>query len=260
MIKRIENFELFKAEEIKVREGASVNTKNGRKKTLLLYQDARAAMNRLDARFGEYGWQREHKDVHGVTYCGVSLWDDDKKCWVTKWDAGEPSKTAKEKGEASDSFKRACVNFGIGRELYTAPFIAVDENVNTQALKVSHIAYTDDRKICALTISDYYGNVVYQMGQKNAAAPAKTAQAPKPATPTQAEKPQTKSEQELEELYGTLDLQELAEYNDYCRQVKEAQSRADIVTIYNRARDARWAALLWQFAFGIIKEKGWTNG
>jgi hypothetical protein len=80
-------------------------------------------MRRLDERFGEYGWQREHKDVHGVTYCGVSLWDEDKKCWVTKWDAGEPSKTSPQKGEASDSFKRACVNWGIGRELYTAPFI-----------------------------------------------------------------------------------------------------------------------------------------
>lgn len=55
--------------------------------------------------------------------CTVSLWDDDKRMWVSKEDTGTESNTEAEKGIASDSFKRACFNWGIGRELYTAPFI-----------------------------------------------------------------------------------------------------------------------------------------
>ena len=61
-------------------------------------------------------------------FCGVSIWDENKKQWITKWDCGVESNTEKEKGEASDSFKRACFNWGIGRELYTAPFIYVKGN------------------------------------------------------------------------------------------------------------------------------------
>ena len=56
-------------------------------------------------------------------YAGISIWDTEKKMWITKWDAGAESYTEKEKGEASDSFKRAGFNWGIGRELYTSPFI-----------------------------------------------------------------------------------------------------------------------------------------
>ena len=236
-IKRIEDFELFKATEIKVREGAGYMSNGKKKKTLLLYQDARAAMNRLDKRFGEYGWQREHKDVHGVTYCGVSLWDEDKHCWVTKWDAGEPSNTAKQKGEASDSFKRACVNWGIGRELYTAPFIGVDESVNTNALKVTEIAYTADRKICALTIADRTGNVIYQFGKKNAVDAKKTAQAS--AEPIQL----TEREQE--------------EYDDAAAQMDAAPSYNDLLAIFSRYRDARFAKLLQVHGAKIKQEKGW---
>ena len=58
-------------------------------------------------------------------YCGISIYDKDKKLWITKWDAGKESNTESEKGEASDSFKRAAVNWGIGRELYTSPVIFI---------------------------------------------------------------------------------------------------------------------------------------
>lgn len=253
--KRIEDFSLFQAHEIKVREGAGYTRNGQRKKTLLLYQDARAAMNRLDERFGEYGWQREHKDVHGVAYCGVSLWDDDKQCWVTKWDAGERSKTSGEKGEASDSFKRACVNWGIGRELYTAPFIGVDESVDTNGLRVTEIAYTPDRKICALTIADRQGNIIYQFGKKNAANAKQTQQASVAPAPAQEQKPKP-TQEELDDIYNSLSEREMAEYNDACRQMQGANERKQIVNIYNRFIDATFAPLLLDYGNKIIKEKG----
>lgn len=88
---------------------------------LLLYKDARVDMVLLDETVGPENWQREHKELKDNMYCGVSIKFDfnDGFYWVTKWDCGAESNTEKEKGEASDSFKRACVNWGIGRELYT---------------------------------------------------------------------------------------------------------------------------------------------
>ena len=78
--------------------------------TLLLYKDARVDMDILDETVGSENWQRDHKELKGNIYCGVSIWDDNKKQWITKWDCGAESNTEKEKGESSDSFKRACFN------------------------------------------------------------------------------------------------------------------------------------------------------
>lgn len=97
--------------------------------SLLLYKDARVDQNILDETVGEYNWQRDHKELKGNIYCGISIWDKEKQQWVTKWDCGKESFTEAEKGESSDSFKRAGFNWGIGRELYTAPkiFIKVED-------------------------------------------------------------------------------------------------------------------------------------
>lgn len=89
--------------------------------SLLLYKDARCDQTILDETVGEFGWQRCHTRENAN--CIVSLWDEKKQQWVSKEDTGTESNTEKEKGLASDSFKRACFNWGIGRELYTAPFI-----------------------------------------------------------------------------------------------------------------------------------------
>ena len=88
---------------------------------ILAYKDARVDMNRLDEVVGPYNWKREHDGE----YCTVSLYDSDKDAWISKQDVGTESNTEKEKGLASDSFKRACFNWGIGRELYDYPFIYV---------------------------------------------------------------------------------------------------------------------------------------
>ena len=121
-------FRPLKADEIECRIG-SVGAKGF---TMLLYKDARCDMNILDETVGEFNWQRDHKEIKGTIYCGVGIFHGSIEQigqgvnpWVWKWDAGAESYTEKEKGEASDSFKRACVNWGIGRELYTAPLIFI---------------------------------------------------------------------------------------------------------------------------------------
>ena len=99
---------------------------------LLLYKDARCDQNILDETVGEFGWQRNH--TRDNANCIVSIWDEKKQQWISKEDTGTESNTEKEKGLASDSFKRACFNWGIGRELYTAPTIKISPEACT-ALK-----------------------------------------------------------------------------------------------------------------------------
>lgn len=92
--------------------------------SLLLYKDARCDQTILDETVGAFGWMRQH--TRDNANCIVSIWDEKKQQWVLKEDTGTESNTEKEKGLASDSFKRACFNWGIGRELYTAPFIWIN--------------------------------------------------------------------------------------------------------------------------------------
>lgn len=113
-------FRKLKADEIECRVQSIKSTGL----VLLLYKDARVDQNILDETVGAMNWQRKH--TRDNANCIVSIYDDDKKMWVEKEDTGTESNTEKEKGLASDSFKRACFNWGIGRELYSAPFIWID--------------------------------------------------------------------------------------------------------------------------------------
>lgn len=160
-------FRLLRADEIECRVG-QVNDKS-RTFTLLLYKDARCDMDILDETVGADNWQRDHKEVKGNMFCGVSIYDIEKRAWITKWDCGTESNTEKEKGEASDSFKRANVNWGIGRELYTAPVIRIKDKlkqVNGKSvpdfwkMQVSEIGYNDKREINHLVIIGD-GEVIY---------------------------------------------------------------------------------------------------
>lgn len=152
-------FRKLKADEIECRIGTI--KKDGTGLSLLLYKDARCDMNILDETVGPMNWKREH--VRDNSNCIVSLWDDDKSQWVSKEDVGKESFTEAEKGLASDSFKRACVNWGIGRELYTAPFIWVScDNANiknfggkytcTDKFYVEKITYKENGDIDGLSI------------------------------------------------------------------------------------------------------------
>ena len=117
-------FRDLRADEIEVRIQSTKD--NGL--VLLLYKDSRTDMNILDETVGAENWQREHYECKGNLFCrvGIRCDVDNNSCcreWVWKSDCGTESNTEAQKGEASDSFKRACFNWGIGRELYTSPFI-----------------------------------------------------------------------------------------------------------------------------------------
>lgn len=151
-------FRLLKANEIDCRIG----TINENGLSLLLYKDARVDQNILDETVGNMNWQRHHSRDNAN--CTVAIWDAAKNQWIEKEDTGTESNTEKEKGLASDSFKRACVNWGIGRELYTAPFIwlntaAADIKIGRNGKQqcydkfaVEQIIYDDNRNIIALSI------------------------------------------------------------------------------------------------------------
>ena len=159
------------ANEIECRVGTQANTGV----SLLLYKDARVDMRMLDEVYGPLNWERYHEVVNGNLFCTVRVWDSEKGCWVAKQDVGTESNTEKEKGEASDSFKRACFNWGIGRELYTAPFIWVNitkDDLNDKGkvktnFVVREIGYNENREINHLVIVDGKGNARYTFG-KNA--------------------------------------------------------------------------------------------
>lgn len=115
-------FRTLRADEIDCRI-AQIKEKDGKPAglSLLLYKDARCDQNILDETVGPMCWERRHSRENAN--CTVSIWCNERGCWVSKEDTGTESNTEKEKGLASDSFKRACFNWGIGRELYTAPFV-----------------------------------------------------------------------------------------------------------------------------------------
>ena len=164
-------FRELRANEIEARV-ATVSEKGC---SILLYKNARCDMNVLDETVGEMNWQRDHKEIKGNMYAGIGIWDADKQMWIWKWDCGTESYTEGEKGEASDSFKRAGFNWGIGRELYTAPFIwmkadqinLIEKNgkkTTCDTFKVDAIEY-DNGKISYLKVIDNKTKAVFVSGK-----------------------------------------------------------------------------------------------
>lgn len=166
---------LLKADEIECR----VATVNEKGLSLLLYKDARVDQRILDESFGPFGWKRSHQSIDGNLYCTVEIRDRESGEWVAKQDVGTTGHTEKEKSQASDSFKRACFNWGIGRELYSAPFIWVPAGKATiqrrdnryccsDRFSVKSISYNGNREINALAVVNGRGESVYEMRAKAA--------------------------------------------------------------------------------------------
>ena len=167
-------FRKLKASEIDAR----VSTVTAKGCSLLLYKDARVDQKVLDETVGAFNWERSHEVIDGNLYCTVRIYDDDRKMWVAKQDVGTESYTEKEKGQASDSFKRACFNWGIGRELYTAPFIWISDckieqkngggYTTRDTFKVTSIAYDQDGNINHLEVKNNKTHkICYQLGCKD---------------------------------------------------------------------------------------------
>lgn len=163
-------FRELRADEIEAR----VNTISEKGCSLLLYKDARCDMRILDETVGALSWQRKHEVINGNLFCNVGILSEFTGEWIWKQDVGTESYTEKEKGQASDAFKRACVNWGIGRELYTAPWIWINKgNVNMQMkngkwttydrFKVEEISYEDGKIVDLIIVNEKLERVVYKM-------------------------------------------------------------------------------------------------
>lgn len=215
--------------------------------SLLLYKNARVDQAILDEVFGIYGWQRSHMLIGNSLYCTVSVWDREKQIWISKQDVGTTGEFEKEKSVASDSFKRACVNLGIGRELYTAPSIYIPANQVQMGEKdrkkyvkdkfsVKMIEVSEEKEITGLVIENQKHMEVYRYGTVNienfhqksrsAAAPTqgKTVQSERRTSAGMSESEQTVwqelyrelqrtgvSEEKLLQRYGVNSLSELDE-------------------------------------------------
>lgn len=158
-------FRKLRADEIQVRP---TDTRTKGKALLLLYQDARCAMNILDETVG-CDWQKDYKEVNGNIYCGIAIKINDE--WRWRWDCG--SFTAKEddmqsKADASDATKRAAVCWGIGRELYNTPKLQIkcpdsyyyNDRMN-MSFTVSKIEWDDNDNLLELVVVDRFNHIVY---------------------------------------------------------------------------------------------------
>lgn len=174
MERNVNKVRLLNAGEIECRVAAV--SENG--VSLLLYKDARVDQKILDETFGPFGWKRSHQCIDGNLYCTVEIKDAETGEWIGKQDVGTTGYAEKEKSQASDSFKRACFNWGIGRELYTAPFIWIPASkvqikkkdgkcYCNENFKVASITYSGSREITGLSITDGRGRSIFEWKTDN---------------------------------------------------------------------------------------------
>ncbi len=208
---------LLNADEIECRI-ASISEKG---LSLLLFKDARVDQKILDETFTPFGWRRSHQTIDGNLYCTVEIWDEEKEQWIGKQDVGTMSYSQKEKGQASDSFKRACFNWGIGRELYTAPFIWIpagkaniqkqgDKFVSSEYFSVQEISYNEQREIVSLVIVNSRGVVMFSMGNgEKTDLKQKLVQGLKPGQVLELQKELERTGVELDTVLARYGLREL---------------------------------------------------
>lgn len=214
----MEEIRLLSKEDIEVRVAQTIAGNNKVRVNLLLYKNARVDMKIMDELFTPMGWKRTHKLIGDRLYCCVEVYNPETKEWICKEDVGVESNTEAEKGQASDSFKRACVNWGIGRELYTAPKITIELNENEYTkdqnsrikvwayFSVKSIGYdSKTRTITSLEIQDKYGNVRFSMGGSVQQSQSEPSQAVKARRAAKANSPAPAAYQPMsEEMYWKI--------------------------------------------------------
>ena len=227
----------LKANEIEIR----VQQVSANGVQLLLYKDSRCDKRILDETFGITGWKNKYEEIKGNLFCTISIWDEEKEQWIEKSDCGTESFSEKEKGEASDAFKRAGFNVGIGRELYTRIFyfakvptkeIGKDKNGNPkyelsnkyekfEVLEISTNEKTE--KIEKIKIVDSSGKVVFSYGYKKQETEKKTEQPKEIKLISESQK----------KLINTL----LSKFEDRKLAKEELYNKFEITTIKNATSD-----------------------
>ena len=214
----MEEIRLLSKEDIEVRVAQTLAGNNKVRVNLLLYKNARVDMKIMDELFTPMGWKRTHKLIGDRLYCCVEVYNPETKEWICKEDVGVESNTEAEKGQASDSFKRACVNWGIGRELYTAPKISIELNENEYTkdqnsrikvwayFSVKSIGYdSKTRTITSLEIQDKSGRVRFSMGGSVQQSQSEPSQAVKARRAAKANSPAPAAYQPMsEEMYWKI--------------------------------------------------------
>ena len=154
----------LRKDEIEVRVASTQNNVA----QLLLYKTARTDAAILDETFGQFNWQCSYSEIKGNLFCTISVRDPNTNEWISKSDCGAESNIEKEKGEASDAFKRAGTRWGAGVELYGTPKIKIPIEESDmyngrfcQSFSLKDIQISPDHKITSLTIQDRRGNVRY---------------------------------------------------------------------------------------------------
>lgn len=182
------DFPVLNANDIEVRVQ---NVKPDKGFSLLLYKTARTDAKYLDQVVGAFNWQDKYYLLNDTLYCSIGIYCEERKEWVWKDDCGSETAVEKEKGQSSDAYKRAGFRWGIGRELYSAPFIWVnqsEDNTPKGNYEVKSISYNENREIKSLEIiNSKTGEVVYSFGVKG-------------AKKTQEQKSQEKVEKKQEEI------------------------------------------------------------
>jgi hypothetical protein len=110
------------------------------------YITNRAIQNRLDKIVGINNWRNEYIPWHGdgkksAQLCGISIYFSERGEWITKYDGAEDSEIESVKGGLSDSMKRAAVQWGIGRYLYSMDTVTVDVEKSGKSAVIKKSAY-----------------------------------------------------------------------------------------------------------------------
>ena len=240
-------FRSLNADEVDVR---IAEAKDGRKATLLLYQDARCAMNILDSTLGPTAWQREYYEAAGLLFCKIGIYDSESHQWLWKSDTGSKSNIEEEKGLASDAFKRAAVAWGIGRELYTAPRISIDltekDLFNGRVCQSFHVGTMEviDGVITSLTILDKWNKVRFAYSTEKAESPKQEATATENTSTPSSNSEKVKAFCTMMKTKDGIDMRQLTKfYNFYTGPSKSDPntSIADSFRVFDpQARWEKW--------------------
>lgn len=243
---------LLRIDEIEVKIGSYNKEKT--RFTALLYKTARTDMAILDEIFGWQNWQTEHYQVKDKDFCRISVRLSDGT-WISKSDCGDETDYEAKKGESSDAMKRSAVQFGIGRELYTAPKIwfDVDTNIDTYSMKVESIAYDEQDRISDLVITgkikgERNRRVLFQLGAGKTWTISKNdVEPPKMETTKKVDPPKTEEPKKEEPKKEKPTEDDLAEIERIAERLKaEGKDIPEILMFYGAQTISEVPLKAWQ--------------